>query len=1008
MMNKSHTIHQSRAGGCSHGAAPPCSESRDDRLDTARQLQQDAHLPVAVVSAILFLSGMGALIFETLWLRLSGLAFGNSVWAAALILSSFMAGLALGNAIAASSRIRGWRPLHLYALLEVLVALLGCTIVFGLPVLGELLRPLWQMLWNYQPTLLGLRFVVSFLILLMPTTAMGLTLPVLIEDPMLRQTNFGRAIGFLYGSNALGAVAGAVLGEGYFVAAFGLRGTSLVAGLTVCLAAIAALLVARIGGDTSESIPKSTFPLRLHVSYRLPWRLLFASFGTGCVLLCLEVIWFRFLRLYVVSSPTAFAVMLAIVLAGIGLGGLLAGAIQGFNRRRTGDARASHKDATTVRSGSLSVLLLLAAIATLLSYLFFPGEIVKTPAGAFSLASWHQIALLSIALMFPVAFFSGILFPSIAASVQGTVGDRMNSTGVTTLFNTTGAAIGPLFASFVLLPGIGFQWSLVLCAVVYALLSVLVSERSSWSIRRPIGLIIIALCAAVILLLAIFPYDRAESHFAHASRPYEIDEHGNVLRHVVKRIEGTSDTYQLLRRDFFGEPYYYRLLTNGFSMSATNPRNQRYMRLFAYLPLALRPEAKDVLLICYGCGVTADALLHGPNVKRLDIVDISKEVFHLADFYSGINYSNPLRDPRGRAIVQDGRFFLQASPQQYDIITGEPPPPKVAGSVNLYTEESFSLMKSRLKEGGVATFWLPINQLKVEESKAILRAFHNAFPNALVWASADQQWIMMGIKGLGRSVSEEEVRRLWSEPATGQDLRRIGVEVPQQLGALFLMDGEEIDRITRDVAPLTDNYPKRLTDEPWNEEANFRFAATYMDASSAEYRFLWSPLINRIWPETLSRSLKSFFAIRESRYLSEKIGSNKLAELDLYLRGSRLRTPVLEVLGSDGLRLEIAERIAKKAKTPPLETMPDLIAGALARRDIDGAIQLMEDKKARGAFNLNDTFLLTYLYCLNGSVGKAEALAANNAAEAKKNSSGDWLWGKLQSEFGFHPPTNHE
>jgi hypothetical protein len=249
---------------------------------------------------------------------------------------------------------------------------------------------------------------------------------------------------------------------------------------------------------------------------------------------------------------------------------------------------------------------------------------------------------------------------------------------------------------------------------------------------------------------------------------------------------------------------------------------------------------------------------------------------------------------------------------------------------------------------------------------------------------------------------------LWSEPATGQDLRRIGVEVPQQLGALFLMDGEEIDRITQDIAPLTDNYPKRLTDEPWNEKANFRFAATYMDASSAEYRFLWSPLINRIWPETLSRSLKSFLAIRESRYLSEKIGSNKLAELDLYLRGSRLRTPVLEVLGSDGLRLEIAERIAKKAKTPPLETIPDLIAGALARRDIDGAIQLMEDKKARGAFNLNDTFLLTYLYCLNGSVGKAEALAANDAAAIEKDGFVDWLWDKLQREFGFHPPTNYE
>jgi len=170
-----------------------------DQAESSRNL--NASLRIGIVCGILFVSGIGALIFETLWLRLSGLAFGNSVWAAALILSSFMAGLALGNAIAASSRIRRWRPLHLYALLEVLVALLGCTIIFGLPLLGELLRPVWQLLWNYQPALVGLRFVVSFLILLVPTTAMGLTLPVLIEDPTLRQTNFGRAIGFLYGSN---------------------------------------------------------------------------------------------------------------------------------------------------------------------------------------------------------------------------------------------------------------------------------------------------------------------------------------------------------------------------------------------------------------------------------------------------------------------------------------------------------------------------------------------------------------------------------------------------------------------------------------------------------------------------------------------------------------------------------------------------------------------------------------------------------------------------------------
>jgi spermidine synthase len=933
----------------------------------------------------MFLSGVGALIFETLWLRLSGLAFGNSIWAAALILSSFMAGLALGNALAASSRIRRWRPLHFYAALEGLVALFGCTLVFALPVLGDWMRPVWQTLWNHQETLLGLRFVLSFLILLVPTTAMGLTLPVLMEDAALRQINFGRAIGLLYGFNTLGAVLGALLGEAYLIEAFGLRGTGLAAGLAVCFAAVTAVLVGRYRAGAS---PDSKFPLRFEARYRPPWRLLFVSFGTGCVLLCLEVVWFRFLRLYVPSSPTAFAIMLAVVLAGIGLGGIVAGAIH------RGSARLNHL---------LPVLLLLAAITTLLSYLLFPEHLVQSGTEVFDV-SWRAMAIMSIALMFPVALLSGILFPTLVAEVQAIVGDRMNSTGITTLFNTAGAAVGPLLASFMLLPGIGYQWSLLLCSAGYVLLSVIVSDRSSWSLGRPIGRITMALSAGVILLMAILPYHRAESNFSHASRPYETDEHGNVLAHVVKRIEGTSDTWQLLRRDLFGEPYYYRLLANAFSMSATNPRNQRYMRLFAYLPLAFRPESKDLLLLCFGCGVTADALLHGPNVKRMDAVDISKEVFALADFYSGINYSNPLRDPRVHAIVQDGRFFLQASPQQYDIISGEPPPPKVAGSVNLYTQEFFSLIKSRLKEDGIATFWLPINQLKVDEAKAILRAFHNVFPNASVWASADKEWIVMGINGPGRKVEEEEIRQLWSRSDSGGDLRRIGIEVPQQLGALFLMDGEEIDRITHDIAPLTDNYPKRLTDEPWDEEASQRFASEYMETLPALQRFLNSSLLSAIWPQTLNKSLESFFVVRESRYLSETVRSNRLAELDIYLRHSGLRIPVLEVFGSDGFRLAIAERLAKKAQAAPLELVPDLIAGALARRDINGAIRLLEDEKDRGVISLDDTLLLTYLYCLNGSVDKAEALVANNADSFNNDQSLNWLWGKLEMDFGFHVP----
>src|ERR1043166_9061819 len=165
---------------------------------------------LAILSVVLFLSGISALIFETLWLRLSGLAFGNSVWAAALILSSFMAGLALGSAIAALLTLAPDKSgLRIYAGLEMCVAVCGCTLVFGIPLLGEWLRPIFQALWTHQPLLNVLRFSISFLILLVPTTAMGLTLPVLLEDPLLQQYEFGRTIGLLYGFNTLGAVGGA-------------------------------------------------------------------------------------------------------------------------------------------------------------------------------------------------------------------------------------------------------------------------------------------------------------------------------------------------------------------------------------------------------------------------------------------------------------------------------------------------------------------------------------------------------------------------------------------------------------------------------------------------------------------------------------------------------------------------------------------------------------------------------------------------------------------------------
>jgi spermidine synthase len=500
-----------------------------------------------------------------------------------------------------------------------------------------------------------------------------------------------------------------------------------------------------------------------------------------------------------------------------------------------------------------------------------------------------------------------------------------------------------------------------------------------------------------ILLLLILRHGRAEEHFAHARQPFQND--GSYL---VRKIEGNADTLQLLRRDLLGQPYYYRLLTNAFTMSDTRYQNQRYMRLFAYLPLTLRPETENALLICFGCGMTANALLHDPHLQHLDIVDISKEVLDLASDYTGRDYPNPLLDPRVTTFVQDGRFFLQASTGQYDVITGEPPPPKVAGTVNLYTEDFFRLMSSRLKEGGVATFWLPVNQLKVDEARAILRAFHEAFPNTSVWASSDYEWIMLGIKGPGRRLQKEEIGRLWDDPAARTDLDRIGLEVPEQMPALFLMGAPDVDNLTNGTPPLTDLFPKRLSDHPADLVETDRLAMEYMPASEAGRRFRSSALMGRLWPD-MEATVEPYFVIRARRYLAETRSTNRFEELDLYLRKYSVRTPVLEVLDSDPMRLAIVKEVAHEAGAVVPEELPDLVAGALARHDFPGAARFLELKRSQGTAERADILLLTYVYCQAGEVEKAETVAAVLGAD-RSDPETEWMWGKLQAEFGFRPP----
>jgi hypothetical protein len=262
---------------------------------------------------------------------------------------------------------------------------------------------------------------------------------------------------------------------------------------------------------------------------------------------------------------------------------------------------------------------------------------------------------------------------------------------------------------------------------------------------------------------------------------------------------------------------------------------------------------------------------------------------------------------------------------------------------------------------------------------------------------------MMGIKAEPRKIDNAQVRKFWGYSNARADLARIGIEVPEQLAALFVMDGDEIDRITDGVKALTDFYPKRLGDVTIEDKSIHQFTAAYMQAAAAAKSFRSSGLMQEILPaEMITAELEPFFAIREMRYRAGLSETNWLAELDIHLRGTRLRGPVLEALDTNLFRVNLAEKVADNLQSPPLEVLPDLVAAALARRDYHDAIQLLEDKRTLSVANSDDIFLLTYLYCLNGEVEKAESTAT--ATTDQQRSSVKWLWGKLQAEYGFRPP----
>jgi len=344
--------------------------------------------------------------------------------------------------------------------------------------------------------------------------------------------------------------------------------------------------------------------------------------------------------------------------------------------------------------------------------------------------------------------------------------------------------------------------------------------------------------------------------------PVERFAEGEPERRLIAVREGLTETIVFFQRMLLGKPVSDVMLTNSFSMSTTGYGVRRYQKLYVWWPAAVHPSLKHALLIGYGVGNTAKALTDTASIESIDLVDLSRDILAMAPVVFPKEGDQPLRDPRMQVHIEDGRYFLQTSDQQFDLITGEPPPPGIAGVENLYSREYFQLMHDRLADGGIVTYWLPLADLGDVSTKAILRAFCDVFEDCSLWNGSGTNLMMVGSRGAHAGVGDRQFRAQWSTPAIAAEMRRLGIERPEQLGALFIGDAAFVRALIDGSEPLTDDRPK-LIEAPFSSpNAGSDLLASITDTGAARTRFQTSPLIARLWPSSLVSSSVPYFDVQ--------------------------------------------------------------------------------------------------------------------------------------------------
>jgi spermidine synthase len=712
-------------------------------------------------------SGCAALIYEVVWFQLLQLVIGSSAVSMAVLLGTFMGGMCLGSYLLPRYVARGQHPLRVYAYLELGIGLCGVIIYFGMPLVGGVYSA-------WAPSGIAgiiVRGIAAAICLLPPTLLMGATLPAISR--WVESTPEGVSwLGFFYGGNIAGGVLGSLLAGFYLLRVYDLAIATFAAMTLNVVVAVIAIVIAGASpvvetlATDKDAAPPAPVPGA--------WAVYVAIALSGATALSSEVIWTRLLSLLFGGTVYTFALILAVFLFGLGIGSSLGSAI----------GRAAARPRAALGWCQMFICAAIAWSAYMLtqSMPYWPvNPSITTDA-------WYNFQLDIVRCLWvvlPGAILWGASFPLALAALARRGQDPARLVGGVYAANTVGAIAGSLCASLLLVVWLGSQHAQQVLILISALSGLLVLSTGGDEAGKPALsgtiLVIVAAAAAGLLSRTVQPIPGI---FAAYGR-YTATRVGSA--EVIYTGEGWNATIAVTRLPG-GVLNYHNA---GKVQASSEPQDMRLQRMLGHMTTLIPKQAKKVVVIGCGAGVTAGAVSIDPEVTDQTIAEIEPLVPKVVAKYFGEHNFHVVDNPKVHVRIDDARHYLNTTTEKFDAITSDPLDPWVKGAAMLYTREFFELVKKRLNPGGAVTLFVQLYESNTDAVKSEIGTFMEAFPNGVVWGNtnngAGYDLVLLGTLEDIR-IDVDAIQAKLERPEYGpmrQSLREIGMNSAVDLFSTF-------------------------------------------------------------------------------------------------------------------------------------------------------------------------------------------------------------------------------